>query len=354
MVVIGGITYFTIVLGELVPKTIALNNPEKIALFAVPVIKVFSKVVFPFIRLLSLSTKLILRLLGIKETNEENVSEEELRFILKVAGKEGVLESEESQAMQNLITFTDQNARSLMTHISEVEWINYESSKDEIYEKVKESVHSKFLVCEENVDNVKGLLNSKDLLENLKNPTFSLNQILTQPIYIMLNTSAFQILDAFKDRKQYLGVVVDQYGSVQGIITLHDLIEAIVGDLPDEDETDDDDNIKVRSTDGYLINGRTPIWELNQYFSQVLIDNKGESYATISGFLINQLKSMPKEGEVVEHNRYIFEILDMDGVRIDNQAGRAGSGRGNIIMSKFDSYPLATTNYSRLGSGQRT
>ena len=315
-IVIGGITYFTIVIGELVPKTIAINNAEKISLFSVPIINVFTKATYPFVSMLSLTTKLILKLLGIKDNNNDNVNEEELRFILKVAGNEGVLENEESEAMQNLISFTDQTARSLMTHISEVEWIDYGWTQKEIFDRIKESAHSKFLVCNDTVDNVMGIITIKDLLENINSPTFSLEPILMKPIYVILNTKAFKILNMFKDRKQYLGVVIDEFGSVRGIITLHDLIEAIVGDLPDEDEAEEN-NIIDRNNDSYLINGRTLIWEINQYFSKVVIDNKTESYATISGFLIHHLRAMPKTGQTVEYHNYTFEIVDMDGVKID-------------------------------------
>lgn len=317
IIVIGAITYFTIVLGELVPKTIAMNNAENIALFCVPIVNVFTKITYPFVKLLSASTKLILKLLNIKENDAEKVSEDELRFILKVAGKQGVLETEESQAMQNLFSFTDQTAKSLMTHSFEVEWIDYNWTKEEIFDKIKESAHSRFLVGEGGLDILKGVVYVKDLLDSYNDPEFSLDKILTSPMFIIQNTPAFKILNQFKDKKQYLGVVVDEFGSVRGIITLHDLIEAVMGDLPDEDEPDEEKNITQRKGGDYFLNGRTPVWELNQYFSKkVIADNTGR-YSTISGFLIDQLKSMPHTGDVVETNSYTFEILDMDGVRID-------------------------------------
>src|SRR5690606_20327245 len=194
IIVIGTITYFTIVLGELVPKTIAMNNPENIALTCVPIVNVFTKITYPFVKLLSLSTKLILRILRIKENDSERVSEDELRFILKVAGKQGVLETEESQAMQNLISFTDQTAKSLMTHSFEVEWIDYHSTKEEIFDKIKESAHSRFLVGEGSLDVLKGVVYVKDLLDSYTDPDFALDKILTPPIFIIQNTPAFKIL----------------------------------------------------------------------------------------------------------------------------------------------------------------
>lgn len=316
IIVIGGITYFTIVVGELVPKTIAMNNSEKIALVTVPIIRVFTFATYPFVKLLSVSTNLLLKVFGIKENEAERISEDELRFMLKTAGKQGVLENDESQAMQNLFSFTDQIAKSLMTHSSEVEWINYNWSKETIFDKVKESVHSKFIIGDGSIDNIKGVMSIKDLLENYNRPDFHLDQIISRPIYVIQNTPAFKILNLFKDKRQYLGVVVDEYGSVRGIITLHDLIEAIVGDLPDEDETDEM-NIIRREDGSYLLNGKTTIFEINQYFSKEMIEDYIGNYSTISGFMIDHLKTMPHAGDVVNYDNLKFEIMDMDGVRID-------------------------------------
>jgi putative hemolysin len=316
IIVIGGITYFTIVVGELVPKTIAMNNSEKIALVTVPIIRIFTFATFPFVKLLSVSTNLLLKLFGIKENEAERISEDELRFMLKTAGKQGVLENDESQAMQNLFSFTDQTAKSLMTHSSEVEWINYNWSKETIFDKVKESVHSKFIVGDGSIDNLKGMISIKDLLENYNRQDFHLDQIISRPIYVIQNTPAFKILSLFKDKRQYLGVVVDEYGSVRGIITLHDLIEAIVGDLPDEDETDEM-NIIRREDGSYLLNGKTTIFEINQYFSKEMIEDNIGNYSTISGFMIDHLKTMPHAGDIVIYDNLKFEIMDMDGVRID-------------------------------------
>ncbi|WP_214228219.1 hemolysin family protein [Pedobacter sp. B4-66] len=324
IIVIGGITYFTIVVGELVPKTIAMNNSERISLFCVPVIRIFTLITFPFVKLLSISTSLILKLLGIKENEVEKISEDELRFMLKTAGKQGVLGNEESEAFQNLFSFTDQTAKSLMTHSSEVEWINYNSSKEVIFNKVKESVHSRFIVADGILDKPMGVISIKDLLENYSREDFSLDQILTKPIYVIMNAPAFKILNIFKDRKQYLGVVVDEFGSVRGVITLHDLIEAIVGDLPDEDEINK--NHIIRREDGsYLLNGRTSIFELNQFFVREIIENNISHYSTVSGFMMDHLKAMPHEGDIVEYENFKFEIVDMDGVRIDQ-----------VLMTKVD------------------
>ncbi|HQD11601.1 MAG TPA: hemolysin family protein [Chitinophagales bacterium] len=314
--VIGGITYFSIVIGELVPKSIAMNNAERIALIAVPIMKYFTLVTYPFVRILSGSTQLILRLMGIKQNDADHVSEEELRFMLKNAGKQGVLETEESQVHQNLFYFTDQTAKSLLTHRSEMEWINSEDSLDEIFDLLKESVHSKFVVGEGSLDKVLGVITIKDFLSHYKRPDFRLADIISAPIFIIQNTPAFKILNLFKTKKQYIAIVVDEFGMTKGIITLHDLMEAIVGELPDEDEVEETYIIQ-RSENSYLIDGKTLIYELNQYFQREIIQDNIALYTTISGFILAQLKDLPKPGDQLTHDNYLFEIMDMDGVRID-------------------------------------
>lgn len=316
VIVIGGITYFSIVIGELVPKSIAMNNAEAIALICVPIIKYFTLATYPFVKLLSISTKLFLKIFGVKENERERISEEELLFMLKNAGKQGVLEKEESLIHQNLFSFTDQTAKSLMTNSKAVEWINYKDDKEKIFSQVRESVHSKFIVGDGSIDKIIGVITIKDFLENHNHEKFKLDDIINTPIFFTSGTSAFKILNTFKIKKQYIGIVLDEYGGVKGIVTLHDLIEAIVGDLPDNDETDELNIIK--RTDGtYLINGKTLIYELNQYFQKEVIKDNIPKYTTISGFILEHLKTIPNAGDIVNYNNFQFEILDMDGNRID-------------------------------------
>ncbi|NBR16181.1 MAG: HlyC/CorC family transporter, partial [Crocinitomicaceae bacterium] len=161
IIVIGSITYFTIVIGELVPKTIAMNSSEKIALVCVPVIKYFTYAAFPFVKLLSISTKFILKIVGSEETNSDHISEEELKFLLLNAGKSGVLETDESEVHQNIFRFSDQNAKSLMKHSSEVEWVDSKATKEEIFNKIAEYNHSKIIVSEGTLENVKGYIRVK-------------------------------------------------------------------------------------------------------------------------------------------------------------------------------------------------
>ena len=314
--VIGSITYFTIVIGELVPKTIAMNNSEKIALVCVPIIKYFTFASFPFVKLLSISTKFILKLIGSKEANSDHISEEELKFLLLNAGKSGVLETEESEVHQNIFSFSDQTAKSLMKHSSEVEWVNANNSKEEIFSQITEFSHSKIIVSDGALENVKGYFRVKDFLEKYNNDSFLLEEIIEDPLFIVQNTPAFKIINSFRLTKQHFGFVIDEYGGLLGIITLHDLIEAIVGDLPDE-EDDEDEKIIERENGTFLIDGRTPLFEFNKYFNKEIIEFNHSQYTTIAGFMMDQLKAMPKAGDSFIYDNYKFEIMDIDGRRID-------------------------------------
>lgn len=314
--VIGSITYFTIVIGELVPKTIAMNNSEKIALVCVPIIKYFTFASFPFVKLLSISTKFILKLIGSKEANSDHISEEELKFLLLNAGKSGVLETEESEVHQNIFSFSDQTAKSLMKHSSEVEWVNANNSKEEIFSQITEFSHSKIIVSDGALENVKGYFRVKDFLEKYNSDSFLLEEIIEDPLFIVQNTPSFKIINSFRQTKQHFGFVIDEYGGLLGIITLHDLIEAIVGDLPDE-EDDEDEKIVERENGTFLIDGRTPLFEFNKYFNKEIIEFNHSQYTTIAGFMMDQLKAMPKAGDSFIYDNYKFEIMDIDGRRID-------------------------------------
>lgn len=316
VLVIGGITYFTIVVGELVPKSIALNSPEKVALFAAPIVRIFTRITFPLVRLLSGSTSLILKLLPLTKNQDEPVSEDELRAMLRTANLQGVLEKQETEAHHNLFRFTDQVAKTLMTHSSELEWIDSEQPLEAIIEQVRESRHSKFPVCKGVIEEVWGILTLRDLLDHFAEPGFTLEHAVRTPIFIPQSTPAFTIINRFKKSKQYAALVIDEHGSLKGMVTLHDLTEAIVGDLPDDDE-DAIPEIVRREDGSYLVGGQVLIGDLNQHIGHLLIEENTNAYATVGGFFLNRLERLPVVGDTVKDARLIGEVLDMDGNRID-------------------------------------
>ena len=316
VLVIGGITYFTIVVGELVPKSIALNDPEKIALFVAPIINVFTKATFPIVKLFSGSTALLLKLLPISEGNGDRVSEEELRSMIRTANLQGVLDKEESEALHNLFRFNDQVAKTLMTHRNDLEWVDSNDPLTDIIAQVKDTHHSKFPVCNGEIDEVIGTLSIRDLLDRFNQPGFKLTDIIEPPIFVPQTTPAFTILNKFKKSKQYAALVIDEHGQLKGMVTLHDLTEAIMGDLPDEDD-DDTPEIVKRADGSLLVGGQVLIGDLNHYLGKDLLEENNNAYTTVAGFFLNHLERLPIVGDQVTEPNFIGEVMDMDGNRID-------------------------------------
>ena len=315
IIVIGSITYVSIVIGELIPKTIAMGNAENIALFVAPIIKTFTTLTMPIVKVLSVSTQVVIKLLGIKETAEEQISEEELRQIIKTAGKQGILRRDETELHQNIFHFSDQRAKSLMTHRLDTEWININESFGSIKDKIRHSAHSKFPVADGEFNNILGVLSTKDFYENLIEQQKSLPEIIQAPIFITETMFARDVLALFRKHKQYLGIVVDEFGAAEGIITLHDILEAIVGDLPDLDETDEPEII-ARDDNSYLVNGAITIRDLHKGLKRELIP-KSADYTTLAGFVIYHLGRLPETGEKFEYHGFEIEIVDRDGNKID-------------------------------------
>ncbi|MBK8612279.1 MAG: HlyC/CorC family transporter [Flavobacteriales bacterium] len=314
--VIGGITYFTIVVGELVPKTVAMSNPEGIALFSAPIIHIFTMAMYPFVKLLSISTALIVKLLPIKEDQSDQLSEEELRAIIRTANTQGVLDKQESEAHQNIFRFSEHVARTLMTHRSQVEWIDSTKPLDQIITQVKDSTRSKYPVCRGQLDEILGTLDIRDLLEQANTPGFRIEQVVKPAIIVPDNASGFNILKLFKKNKQYIAIVVDEHGQFEGVLTLHDLTEVIVGDLPDEDE-DTTSEIVQRPDGSWLVGGQVLIGDLNQFLGRAVMDEESTGYTTVGGYFLSRLDNIPTVGDHFEDEHFVGEVMDMDGNRID-------------------------------------
>jgi len=316
VIVVALITYFSIVIGELVPKSFAINHADRISLFCAPLMKVFTTVTYPVVKLLAGSTNFFIRLFNIKSRKEEHLSEDELKFMLKKAASQGILERDEGRLHQKLFSFSDQVAKSLMTNRMDLEWIDANSTVEEIQNELKQSNHTKFPVCDGSLDKILGILKVKDFYENCHSPGFNIKDILDKPILINEYTPAFTILNEFKKQKAYCGLVVDEHGEIDGMITLHDIIEAVVGSLPEEDDAEDPDIVK-RSNTSFLVNGHTLIYDINDYFGIELIDDDPHNYTTLSGFYLYTLGEIPKTGRRVTSGPISMEIVDMDGKRID-------------------------------------
>lgn len=310
------ITYLSLVVGELVPKSIAMSHAEKITVVMAPIMKVLSKITYPIVMLLSFSTKLLLKVLFIKERPEDAISEEELKYLIHQGSESGVLEQKESDIMSSVFSMADKSAYGVMNHRKNVVWLNADLPNEENIKIVLQSQFSKFPLCNGSLDEVIGTIAVKDILEwMISGSTASLADFATEPIFIHESTSALSIIDIFKSKRSYMGYVTNEYGIVEGIVTLHDLVEHLVGDLP---EIGEEPQITVREDGTWLIDGSTKIDEVFELLH--ITDMPGyheEEYTTMGGFVMYFMKRIPKASEYFTVKRFRFEIVDTDRARID-------------------------------------
>ena len=264
------ITYVTIIFSELVPKTIALSYPEKIASRVAPFMKFLIKIFHPFVKLLSISTKAVTGLLRIKPP-VDTVSESELKYLLKTASQEGVIEREQKEMHENVFNFADKRARHIMTHRTEVEWIDLKLPKAKLHKDIISAKFEKIIVCKESIDNFLGVLNTKDYLVRALEGKHRIKDILYQPAVISENARAQKVLDIFRKTHAYLAIVLNEYGGFEGIITLHDIIENLLGEFYNE-ETESEPDIVFREDNSALINGEANVEILSQIIEGFTID----------------------------------------------------------------------------------
>ena len=309
------ITFISIVIGELVPKTVALSKPEKIAVFVAPIIYYFNGAFYPVVRLLSASTNLINKLIGIKKQSEQ-LTEAELRQMIKIASTEGVIEKEQNIIHEKIFYFSDKKAKHIMTHRTDVEWIDIDRPDDEIKERLFEVQHSKIICCKGELDDFQGILYLRDFYKSILDNKFKISDLIIQPIVVPENADAKKVLDLLRQKKIHICCVVNEYGGFEGIITLHDIIENIIGQIPDEGENYEPD-VFVRDDKSVLVSGDAPIETLVELIEGFTIDFEKIDYSTVAGFVFNQINKIPQVGDKLDYLGYKIEIVDIDSNRID-------------------------------------
>lgn len=311
------ITYLSLVLGELVPKSLGLTNPEGIAIALSPALKILVAITYPVAAFLSLSTKLVLKLLMIEDRQETPVSEEEVKMIIAQGVQQGVIEEKENEMIRSIFRLTDRRANAMMTSRRDVVWLDVNDPFEDIKAQVLETNHSKLPVCNGSLDHIIGILHTKNFFAQLQNQSkFNWKDLLTQPIVIPENTKALAVLDNFRQGQVYMGIVVDEYGITLGIITLHDLVESIFGLLPDIDNPET--TLWTKREDGsYLIDGSMLIDELKELLHLPEWEKNTREYNTLAGFMLYHLRKVPSAGDHFSIKPYRFEVIDMDFNRID-------------------------------------
>lgn len=308
------ITYLSLVIGELVPKNIALNYPEKITILTAPLMYSITKIFSPLVTFLSTSTKILLFFLRIKKNEEPPVTEDELKSLLEIGTKHGTFEKEESEMIKRIFSFNDKKVGSILIPRTEIEWLDTSMTNQEIFQFISSHHYSRYFLCSNSIDNFLGFIESKEFLIKYHNdPTFDIHSILNDALVIPESIYSIDLLEKFRSSKTNIALVVDKYGGTQGLITLHDLIENIFGELPEKYEKAEP-RILERKDGTHLVDGSIEITKITDFFS---IEFKSKDYSTFSGFIMHQLGRIPEEGDSINYGSYQFEVIDMDGKRVD-------------------------------------
>ncbi|WP_283391480.1 hemolysin family protein [Millionella massiliensis] len=316
--VVALITYLSLIIGELVPKSIALGNPERVATLLTPIMIGLTKISYPFVWLLSISTKVVNRLLGIKSGDERSMTEDEIKMIIRQSTEQGILEKEETEMLQDVFRFTDKHANELMTHRKDLVYLFTRQSREEVLETIATAHYSRYLLCGDSTSDIVGMVSVKDIIDLWRDgKTFDLRSIATEPLLVPENLQATRVLKLFKQHKCSFAAVISEYGMIEGVITLHDLAESILGEVPDENDTAEPAYIK-RNDGSILVDGTYSVDDFMEEMGIVAIDDlQKEDFNTLSGLAMFMLGRIPTEGDQFDYRNLHFEVVDMDASRVD-------------------------------------
>ncbi len=316
--VVLAITYLSLIVGELVPKRLALNNPERIAAAIAGPMRSLSRIAYPAVHLLAISTEVVLRTLGVRPSTEPPVTEEEIRTLIEQGTQAGMFEEAEQEMVERIFRLGDRRISAVMTPRTEIVWLDRSAPAEEIRETITQSVHSRFLVADGSLDNILGVVHAKDLLVHcLAAQVIDLGVTLQQPLYVPESMRALKTLELFKQSGTHIALVIDEYGGIQGLVTPSDILEAIVGDLPVAGEQLEP--LAVQREDGsWLLDGMLPVDEFKELFDLGRLPGEDQGvYQTLAGFVIMQLGRIPATSDYFEWERLKIEVVDMDGNRVD-------------------------------------
>ena len=310
------ITYISIVLGELLPKRIGMTFPESIITTLSKPMDILSKITAPFVWLLTATNNLILKIFGIKGSSDSIVTEEEIKSIIKESAEEGEIDVIEHDIVERVFELGDRKVNTLLTHRTDMVFIDISDSLETVLEKIRREKHSAYPVMKgNNADDIAGILLMKDLFPIDDRENFNVEKYLRQPVFVNENYFAYKVLEQFRNEKNHYGIVIDEYGNTVGMITLDDVLDALVGDTNFLD--DFDYRITERNENSWLADGQFPIVEFTKYFDLDLEFENRENYTTLVGLFINELNRIPQIGDKITVEDLELEIIDKDGQRVD-------------------------------------
>ena len=313
-IVVVVLTFFSLVLGELLPKRIGLNYPEKIAKMVAVPMKTVSIVTAPFIWLLTNSTEFLLKIMQIKPSADGRVTEEEIKAIIKEGTEGGEVQEIEQDIVERVFHIGDRKINSLMTHRKAVAMLPITADKEQVRAIILEEIHSTYPVYGEDSDDIVGVVSLKNIFANMESESFNLQKIITEASYMMEFTSAYKALEEFKKSNIKYAVVTDEYGVFQGMITINDILEALVGDASDFHK---EEFRLIENPDGsWFIDGHYSLHDFLTYFELDELINDYE-VTTVSGLIMTELTHIPKEGEILVWQKMELTVVDMDGAKID-------------------------------------
>ena len=308
------VTFLSIIFGELIPKRLGMLQAEKIARVVAGPMNFLSTVTYPIVWVLSKISQLFFKLFNVKTSSDNAVTEEEIKAMITEGSEQGTIEEEEKEIIERVFHLGDRNITSLMTHRTDIVWFDANETVQQVKDKMDAVIYSSYPVCEETVDNIKGIISVKDLLKADNNKL--LKDIAKPALFVPENNTAYQLLEKFKETKIHSCFIVNEYGTLEGMITLNDILEAIVGDVP---QTGQEEYEIIEREDGtFLVDAQIPFYNFLSKFEKTEWMNEEEyDFDTMAGFVLHELEHIPETGETFGWQGFHFEIIDMDGQRID-------------------------------------
>jgi putative hemolysin len=316
VVIVVFVTYLSIVLGELLPKRLGMKFPEPIAMTLARPMKMLSTLTAPFVWLLTATNDLILDIFGIRKMSDTKISEEEIKSIIKESAEGGEIQDIEHDIVERVFELGDRKVNTLFTHRSEIVFFDTEDSWETIRQKINDEKHAAYPVCENhNLDDIIGIALLKDLFSPNLEEDFNIRRLARPPLFFNESAYAYKVLEIFKREKMHYGIVVDEYGSTLGIVTMDDVVDALVGDVTEADQ--DEYQIIQRDENSWLVDGQYGFIEFKKYFDLYVDEDVQSKFTTVAGLLIHTNHTLPDVGDRFRFGNYEIEVVDKDGQRID-------------------------------------